>query len=104
MPRTLQNWDAETHEAVLLALIEHMKPSGSDWSAVVASLRSKGYTFTEGALVYAYRLDENSNRLLYFRLLFLSLFPSASLPTLLRDSPSPLSSHTHTIYCYHHFE
>ncbi|KAL2171639.1 hypothetical protein VTG60DRAFT_2207 [Thermothelomyces hinnuleus] len=51
MPRTLQNWDAETHEAVLLALIEHMKPNGSDWSAVVASLRPKGYTFSEGALV-----------------------------------------------------
>ncbi|KAK4250143.1 hypothetical protein C7999DRAFT_38854 [Corynascus novoguineensis] len=52
MPRMLQNWDAETHEAVLLALIEHMKPNGSDWSAVVASLRPKGYMFTEGALVY----------------------------------------------------
>ncbi|EAQ83835.1 predicted protein [Chaetomium globosum CBS 148.51] len=51
MPRTLQNWDSETHEAVLLALIEHMRPNGSDWSAVVASLHQKGYTFTEGALV-----------------------------------------------------
>jgi hypothetical protein len=49
--RILQNWDAETHEAVLIALIEHMKPTGGDWSAVVASLRLKGYTFTEGALV-----------------------------------------------------
>ncbi|AEO71555.1 uncharacterized protein THITE_32594, partial [Thermothielavioides terrestris NRRL 8126] len=51
MGRTLQNWDGETHEAVLVALVEHMKPTGSDWSAVVASLRPKGYTFTEGALV-----------------------------------------------------
>ncbi|KAL2263270.1 hypothetical protein VTK26DRAFT_7535 [Humicola hyalothermophila] len=51
--RTLQNWDAETHEAVLLALVEYMKPTGSDWSAVVASLHAKGYTFTEGALIMA---------------------------------------------------
>ncbi|KAK3903357.1 hypothetical protein C8A05DRAFT_14676 [Staphylotrichum tortipilum] len=49
--RTLQNWDAETHEGILLALIEHIKPNGNVWSAVVASLRAKGYTFTEGALV-----------------------------------------------------
>jgi hypothetical protein len=49
--RTLQNWDAETHEAVLIALIEHMKPAGGDWTAIVASLHLKGYTFTEGALV-----------------------------------------------------
>lgn len=49
--RVLQNWDAGTHEAVLLALIEHMRPTGSDWSAVVNSLRGKGYTFTEGALM-----------------------------------------------------
>ncbi|KAK4155223.1 hypothetical protein C8A00DRAFT_13709 [Chaetomidium leptoderma] len=49
--RVLQNWDAETHEAILLALIEHMKPTGGDWSAVVASLHGKGHTFTEGALV-----------------------------------------------------
>ncbi|KAL2127749.1 hypothetical protein VTI74DRAFT_10230 [Chaetomium olivicolor] len=49
--RILHNWDAETHEAVLLALIDHMKPNGSDWAAVVAALRPKGYTFTEGALV-----------------------------------------------------
>jgi hypothetical protein len=55
MGRTLQNWDGETHEAVLVALVEHMKPTGSDWSAVVASLRPKGYTFTEGALVYVFR-------------------------------------------------
>ncbi|KAL2149488.1 hypothetical protein VTH82DRAFT_8139 [Thermothelomyces myriococcoides] len=54
MPRTLQNWDAGTHEAVLLALVERMKPNGSDWAAVVASLRPKGYTFSEGALVSAY--------------------------------------------------
>ncbi|KAK4120804.1 hypothetical protein N657DRAFT_550697, partial [Parathielavia appendiculata] len=49
--RVLQNWDAETHEDVLLALIEHMKPTGGNWTAIVASLHRKGYTFTEGALV-----------------------------------------------------
>jgi len=53
--RTLQIWDAETHEAILLALIEHIRPTGNDWSAVVSSLRGKGYTFTEGALVYVFR-------------------------------------------------
>jgi hypothetical protein len=49
--RILQTWDAETHEDVLLAVIEHMKPSGGDWKAIVASLRAQGHTFTEGALV-----------------------------------------------------
>ncbi|KAJ4307039.1 hypothetical protein N0V88_000414 [Collariella sp. IMI 366227] len=49
--RVLQTWDAETHDAVLLALIDHMKPNGGDWAAVVAALRPKGYTFTEGALM-----------------------------------------------------
>ncbi len=52
--RTLQNWDAETHEAILLALIDHMKPTGGDYSVVVSSLRNKGYTFTEGALTYVF--------------------------------------------------
>lgn len=52
MARILQNWDAETHEDILVALIEHMRPAGSDWAAVTAALRAKGYTFTEGALVY----------------------------------------------------
>ncbi|KAK4101004.1 hypothetical protein N658DRAFT_507321 [Parathielavia hyrcaniae] len=49
--RVLQTWDAETHEDVLVALIEHMKPAGGDWTTIVASLHRKGYTFTEGALV-----------------------------------------------------
>jgi hypothetical protein len=52
MGRTLQNWDAETHEDILVALIEHMRPVGSDWAAVTTALRHKGYTFSEGALVY----------------------------------------------------
>lgn len=52
MGRVLQNWDAETHEDILVALIEHMRPVGSDWAAVTATLRRKGYTFSEGALVY----------------------------------------------------
>ncbi|KAK4133008.1 hypothetical protein BT67DRAFT_364566, partial [Trichocladium antarcticum] len=49
--RTLQNWDAETHEAVLVALVDRMKPSSNDWAAVVALLRPKGYTFSDGALM-----------------------------------------------------
>ncbi|KAK4043591.1 hypothetical protein C8A01DRAFT_12905 [Parachaetomium inaequale] len=61
MARTLQNWDAETHEAVLLALIDHMKPNGGDWAVVVASLRPKGYTFTEGALVYPTVWDHDAH-------------------------------------------
>lgn len=59
--RTLQNWDADTHQAVLLALVDHMKPAGSDWSAVVASLRAKGFTFTEGALVYVLLFGRQSS-------------------------------------------
>ncbi|KAK3387014.1 hypothetical protein B0H63DRAFT_447910 [Podospora didyma] len=50
MGRNLQNWDAETHEDILIALISHVRPSSADWKAVVASLHEKGYTFTEGAL------------------------------------------------------
>ncbi len=73
--RILQNWDAETHEAILLALIEHIKPNGNIWGAVVASLHAKGYTFTEGALVY---VDFGLNHLLIVYLL-LAIFPLHSL-------------------------
>lgn len=52
MPRNLHTWDPETHEAVLLALVDHMKPSGGDWNAVVAAIRPAGYTFTASALMY----------------------------------------------------
>lgn len=52
MGRILQNWDGETHEDILLALVQHMRPVGSDWAAVTAALHRKGYTFSEGALVY----------------------------------------------------
>ncbi|KAK4190257.1 hypothetical protein QBC35DRAFT_471888 [Podospora australis] len=53
MPRVLQTWDAETHEAILLALLEHMKPSRNDISAVAKLLHGKGFTFSEGALTSA---------------------------------------------------
>lgn len=76
--RTLQTWDADTHQAILLALIDHIKPSGSDWSAVVETLRGKGYTFTEGALVYVFRRN-SATRQAYLRPLF-SGVPFNSLP------------------------
>jgi len=50
--RVLQNWDAETHEAILVALLDHVKPSANDWKEIIGKLHAKGYTFSEGALVY----------------------------------------------------
>jgi hypothetical protein len=47
----LQNWGSQTHDDVLIALVDRMKPNGADWTAVVASLRPKGYASTESALV-----------------------------------------------------
>jgi hypothetical protein len=87
MGRILQNWDAETHEDILVALIEHMRPVGSDWAAVTAALRSKGYTFTEGALVYVqmdfFRLELFLRVWFWPSCLSLALFPFPSpFPTI----------------------
>ena len=50
--RKLQNWDPQTHEAILIALVDHVKPAPGDWAGVMAALHVQGYTFTEGALKY----------------------------------------------------
>jgi hypothetical protein len=50
--RLLHSWNAETHEDVLIALLDIMKPVKEDWAKVMENLREKGYTFSEGALVY----------------------------------------------------
>ncbi|GAB1313054.1 hypothetical protein MFIFM68171_03264 [Madurella fahalii] len=60
--RTLQHWDADTHQAVLLALVEQMKPTGADWTGVVALLRGKGYGFSEGALTPYSTSTDMSNK------------------------------------------
>ncbi|EGS23902.1 uncharacterized protein CTHT_0006110 [Thermochaetoides thermophila DSM 1495] len=49
--RLLHSWNAETHEDVLIALLDIMKPVKEDWAKVMENLREKGYTFSEGALV-----------------------------------------------------
>ncbi|KAK0741700.1 hypothetical protein B0T21DRAFT_432990 [Apiosordaria backusii] len=53
-PRTLQKWDSETHTDILLAVCQHMKPTKVDWQSITEILQVKGYTFTSGALRYAF--------------------------------------------------
>jgi hypothetical protein len=50
--RKLQNWCPQTHEDILLAIVEHMKLAPEDWAQVMANLHGRGYTFTESALKY----------------------------------------------------
>ncbi|KAL1841419.1 hypothetical protein VTJ49DRAFT_7096 [Mycothermus thermophilus] len=50
--RRLHHWDADTHVDVLIAVLEHMKPTAKDFTSIMEALREKGYTFTEGALMY----------------------------------------------------
>lgn len=50
--RKLQNWSPETHEDILISLLEHIKPGPQDWAHVMASLQARGHTFTESALKY----------------------------------------------------
>ncbi|CAI6096914.1 unnamed protein product [Clonostachys chloroleuca] len=50
--RSMQRWDAHTHEDILLALFQHVKIPTSDIQKVMGELRAKGYTFTENALRY----------------------------------------------------
>lgn len=91
--RTLQNWDAETHEAVLLAMIEFMKPTASNWTAIVGSLRSKGYTFSEGALMYVFpRPFFRRQRVAAFWIFPLEIFSAPSLPTLLLPKTTLLAA------------
>ncbi len=52
MSRQTQKWDAQTHEDILIALINVVNPKPDDMRAVVASLHEQGYTFTSGALQY----------------------------------------------------
>lgn len=52
--RTVQNWDAQTHEDILMAVIDHVKPSHNDWADIMAKLGGNGYAFTESALKYVH--------------------------------------------------
>ncbi|CAH0019699.1 unnamed protein product [Clonostachys rhizophaga] len=66
--RSMQRWDAHTHEDILLALFQHVKIPTSDIQKVMGELKAKGYTFTENALRYnslfgfSRGWDENSHR------------------------------------------
>lgn len=50
--RVLQKWNAETHEAILIEVIDHLEVSTSDWKVIVEKLQDKGHTFTHSALMY----------------------------------------------------
>lgn len=51
--RQIQKWDPAVHEDILIAIFQHVNLSTVDWSSIMGDMRSKGYTFTEGALRYA---------------------------------------------------
>ncbi|GJN74363.1 hypothetical protein PLICBS_008454 [Purpureocillium lilacinum] len=48
--RQIQKWDPAVHEDILIAIFQHVNLSTVDWSSIMGDMRSKGYTFTEGAL------------------------------------------------------
>lgn len=50
--RKLQNWCPQTHEDILIAVVDHVKMAPGDWAGVMANLHGRGYTFTENALKY----------------------------------------------------
>ncbi|KAK3392626.1 hypothetical protein B0T20DRAFT_456081 [Sordaria brevicollis] len=49
---SLTKWDHKTHEDILLAMVEHFRPAVPDCKEITKILRSKGYTFTDSALLY----------------------------------------------------
>ncbi|KAI0202581.1 hypothetical protein F4808DRAFT_420655 [Astrocystis sublimbata] len=48
----LTKWDAKTHEDILIAMCDFLKPSREDWERVMEALHGMGYSFTESALKY----------------------------------------------------
>lgn len=79
--RQVMQWDANVHEDILISLFQHIKPSAEDWSNVMGDLQQKGYTFTEGALRYDFRLRP--------------LFPVASWSLLFSHPPLSFISTSH---------
>ena len=54
-PRILQKWNYQTHEDILVVVLDHFCPKVNDWRDIVTVLRERfGHTFTEGALQYVY--------------------------------------------------
>ncbi|KAK3946302.1 hypothetical protein QBC46DRAFT_444446 [Diplogelasinospora grovesii] len=48
--RVQQKWDNEIHEAILVEMVDRLRPTKSDWDAIIENLRGKGFTFTASAL------------------------------------------------------
>jgi hypothetical protein len=47
-----RGWDATSHEDLLLALLEEIKPNKADLTNVAAKMRSKGYSYSYDAIKY----------------------------------------------------
>ncbi|RKL35523.1 hypothetical protein BFJ72_g8753 [Fusarium proliferatum] len=45
-----RGWDAASHEDLLLALLEEIKPNKADLTNVAAKMRSKGYSYSYDAI------------------------------------------------------
>ncbi|KAF5665788.1 hypothetical protein FDENT_12484 [Fusarium denticulatum] len=45
-----RGWDATSHEDLLLALLEEIKPNKADLTNVAAKMRSKGYSYSYDAI------------------------------------------------------
>lgn len=48
-----RGWDAASHEDLLLALLEEIKPNKADLTNVAAKMRSKGYSYSYDAIKYS---------------------------------------------------
>lgn len=51
-PKATRGWDAASHEDLLLALLEEMKPNKAILTSVADKMRTKGYTYSFDAIKY----------------------------------------------------
>jgi hypothetical protein len=47
-----RGWDASSHEDLLLAILEEIKPNKSDLTSVAEKMRNKGYSYSYDAIKY----------------------------------------------------
>ncbi|KAJ4254898.1 hypothetical protein NW762_009696 [Fusarium torreyae] len=47
-----RGWDATSHEDLLLALLEEIKPNKADLTSVAEKMRNKGYSYSYDAIKY----------------------------------------------------